>query len=98
MPKKAPQVNQKTPDESALFNFDFTEDLATGESIQGTPAVTASPSGLTIGTPSVSGAIVQVRLSSGATRTRYEVRCRVATDQSNTFEGAGDLLVNSLGR
>jgi hypothetical protein len=98
MPKKAPQVNEKTPDESAPFDFDFSEDLVTGETITGSPVMSATPSGLNLGVPSVNGSIVQVRISAGTARTTYDVRCKITTSQSNTYEGSGDLIVNEPSR
>lgn len=83
----------KQPAESRLYSIDFANLLGTGESLSGTPTVTASPTGLTIGTPAISGTTVQVRISSGSDGVPYKLECVVATSDGNTLEGDAILIV-----
>jgi len=84
--------------ESLLFDFDFSrrKEIVGGTvELSGTPVVTATPSGLTIGTPVVGGdnKIVQVRIGS-ATPGTYCVKCLAPTDDENVTLGeVGELVV-----
>lgn len=87
----------KTSNESRVYTFDFTNvtEIAGGDTLTGTPTVSANPTGLTIGTPAVAGAAkkVTVRLSGGTSGVNYVVSCIVATTAGNTLEGEGTLIV-----
>jgi hypothetical protein len=82
----------KQPAEDRLFDFDFSGKMRTGETVA-TVSVTATPSGLTIGSTAFSGQIAQVRISGGMTGTDYKMTCTVTTNQSNTLELDGWLRV-----
>lgn len=90
-------VIEKPPTASKLYNFDFTDDLATGETVSSATSVTSdTPTGataLTIGTPTVSSPNVQVRISGGSAGYTYHLTCTVSTSDSNTLVGCGDLRV-----
>ena len=82
----------KQPAESRVYEIDFTNLLAAGDTISGAPTVAAAPAGLTI-----SGiAAASFRNSGGADGTRYRVTAVVATANGDTIEGEGDLDVRDL--
>ena len=55
--------------------------------------VSASPSGLTIGTPEVSGTRILCRISGGDEDQEYTVNCAIVTSDSDEFDVDGVLLV-----
>jgi hypothetical protein len=75
---------------SRVYEWDFSDfdELEAGETIS-SPAVTADPSGLTIGTPSVSGSSVFCRLSGGTAGVTYEVTCAVTLSSGGTLDMVG---------
>jgi hypothetical protein len=95
----AERVLWKHPDESVLFGLDFGNLLASAETLSSV-TVTATPSGLTIGSPSVqssaftdefTGAQVaanegaKVRISGGTAGTDYTLKCTATTSGSNSL-------------
>jgi hypothetical protein len=84
------------PTESRLYNFEFAALLSTGETISSVTSVTPSPaSGITVGSPAISGTKVQVRVS-GATAVYYKLTAIIVTSASNTLETEGILRVVDL--
>jgi hypothetical protein len=94
----AERVLWKHPSESVLFGLDFGPLLATGETLSSV-TISASPSGLTIGSPSVqtsafvdefTGATVaanegaKVRISGGTAGSDYVLTVAATTSGSNT--------------
>lgn len=81
--------------ENRLYAFDFTraKEIVDGETLTGTPTVTADVSGLTIGSTSISGAEVRFRLSVGTADTAFTLRCTVATSGGSTLISEGALRV-----
>lgn len=79
---------------SRLYDFNFAtfSELVAGQTIS-SPSVVSSPSGLTVGSPTVSSALVQVRLSGGTAGTDYSVTCSVTTSGSSTLTIVGILKV-----
>lgn len=71
--------------ESRLVNFDFTRKVITGAIIS-SPSVSAAPAGLTLGSPSLSGMVVQTMVSGGIDRATYVVTAQVGVDN-------GEILV-----
>lgn len=88
-----PQLPDKQPAESRLFDFDFAQKLASGETISTVVSAVAAPSGLTVGATSIVGSKVRVRLSGGTTSTVYKVTVTVTTSGSNTLETEANLFV-----
>lgn len=88
-----PETLIKTPGEDLVYAFEFAELLETGETISAVVSVTGAPTGLTVGSPSVSGTTVRVRISSGSAGIRYCLKCTITTSLSNTRIGAGKLEV-----
>lgn len=83
---KAPQIHTKHPDSTQNASVSFDGLLEDGETLTGTPTVTATPSGLTIDNARVStteltidgsivaiGRAVQFRVAGGTSGTRYEI-------------------------
>lgn len=102
-----PDTLDKQPQEDRLFDMDFSPRLSTGESLTGTPTMTqelvdqndgslSATTDLTIGTPTVSGQIAQVRISAGIDGNLYKVTFLATTDFANTVEAEGYLLVQNI--
>ena len=94
------QIHVQHPSDSVLRGFDFTELLADGETLTGTPVITPSPaSGITLGSPAVNvatfpdddgntvaiGKGVQCRVSGLTAGQDYNLRVVCSTSDSNTF-------------
>lgn len=87
---------EKFREESRLFSFDFSlqpELRTVPPAVLDAPAVTATPDGLTIGTPAVSGTRVNVQLSEGTNGVTYLVECLVNTDGGAVIAGIGKLKI-----
>ena len=76
-------VRSKSPGETRALTFDFTNELASGDTV--TSATATSDAGLTLGAPTVSTPNVNVRASGGSNGSDYLVTCRANT-------AAGDVL------
>ena len=90
--RTAPQILTKAESESYLAHFDWTDVVATGETIT-SATVTAAPATITVGAPTCSGALVQVRLTGGVGDDVYMLKCVAVTSLSNTLTGVGRLVV-----
>ena len=86
---------EKAPTEIRTYAFDFSEvsEILAGQTLTGTPTVSGSPSGLTFGSPSISGSKVNVAISAGSDGTTYEITMTVTTSGSATLVGCGRLKV-----
>lgn len=91
-----PNTLIKDPDESKVYEVDFSAHLASGETLS-SPVVASTPSGLTVGSPSISGSSVQFRLSGGTSGTTYTIDVTVSTSASNALNGCVRLLVQDCG-
>ena len=80
------QILEKQVSESDLYNIDFDPLLAASDTISAVTSVTAAPTGLTVGTPTFSDKVVQVRLSAGTDLTLYKITAIVTTALGNTKE------------
>lgn len=71
--------------EDVIFRVNFENELLTGESLSGTPTITAETgSGLTIGTPSIVGDEVLAMFEDGVARTRpWCITVTVTVDSTN---------------
>lgn len=75
----------KDPEEQIFVTFDFSAGILTGETIQGTPAITAtatggsdtSPSAILLGAPTVNGATVAQTVRNGVDGSTYKLRCLI---------------------
>ncbi len=79
----ANKFDPKLEDDDENFSWNFSLRLATGRTIASAD-VSSSPSGLTLGTPSVDGAVVSVRVSGGTGGTSYHVECLATLDDGET--------------
>lgn len=66
--------------ETRTVTFDFREKLGPGDTLAGSPSITAS-AGLTLTGPTINASLAQcyVHVSGGAVGSTYQVRCEVAT-------------------
>lgn len=94
----------KQPSESRLYDMDFSPRIAAAETLTGTPTVTEKTinqdtgvktvsTDLTIGIPTASGQLAQVRISVGLDGVLYEVTFKADTSLGNSVEAEGLLLV-----
>ena len=91
-------TNTKQPDESRLYDFDFTNLLVAGAALVSSPVPTMkqelngqSTIDLTFGTLVVSSPKAQVRISGGTDGNTYKVSCVADDDAGNTLEVDGNL-------
>lgn len=93
----------KAPAEIVFLGFDFAADLDTGETISGTPTITASlvagtdptPSAIISGIPSVVGALVVQRVGGGIAGASYRLTCQITLDSSRVLVLAATLPVRT---
>jgi len=88
----APQLLVKQPGETRQFSMDFSSLLDTGETISG-PSVTSTPSGLTVGSATVSDSKILFTLASGTHPVRYRIEVTVTSSGGSTLVGDGILRV-----
>lgn len=75
---------EKTDEEVLDYLVDFTDLLAVGESITGTPTVTV-PSPLNKNSQSNTATVVTVWISGGAIDTQYPIEVTVVTSSGRTY-------------
>lgn len=90
--RTAAQVLVKAESDSFLAQFDWSENLATGETIT-SATVTATPATITVGSPTCSGPLVQIRLTGGVGDAVYQIKCVAVTSLGNTKTEVGRLIV-----
>ena len=94
------EIPPKLSAEIRTVTFDFTSDLAAGETIS-TETVTASvysgvdasPSAVISGSASASGAVVSQKVTGGVVGVMYELLCSITTSASQTLEKVGMMAV-----
>ena len=92
---RARQEIFKTTYEEKLVNFDFVNELDTGETIS-TATITFSPSsGISGTTPAISGTIVQTKVIGGTNGITYTVDCKIVTSTQKR-ETAGTLRLADI--
>lgn len=82
--------------ETRTYSFDFSlmPEIATdGDTLSSGASVTASPSGLTLGSASISGNAVTCQISGGTANTVYALSASVTTSGGSTLVGQGILAV-----
>jgi hypothetical protein len=79
--------------EQRIYAFDFSEmeELVGGDTLV-SAVVTSSPSGLTIGSPSVDGSKIEFQVTGGTAHTVYSISCLATTSSGAKILGKGDLL------
>jgi len=85
----------KDPVDQATFNFNWSAWINGSDPVLTVNSVSASPSGLTIGTPSLNSNIVSVILSGGTAGINYTVSCQVTTVGGTVAKRSGILPVQS---
>lgn len=87
--------------ETKVISFDFTSDLAIGETISTQTVVAttysgtdASPSSIISGGASVSGAVVSQKVTGGVLGVMYELLCTITTSAGQTLQKSGFLAVS----
>jgi len=85
----AREILHFTPFEEDFIAFEFANRLSTGETISSSPApaVTISPTGPTIGTPTISGTQVKVKVSVlGSVVKNFELTCKITTSLARKLQ------------
>jgi len=90
-----PTTLQKYPSELRTFSFAFSafSEIVSGDTIASIDSITASPTGLTLGSQSISGSTVRVVISGGTEGATYTVNCLVTTSSGAKIEGQGLLFI-----
>lgn len=91
--KRAPEVLGKVPWEQKYYNFEFADELETGEAIDSATA-SVLPSGPTLASATYSGTVAQVKISGGTAGQEYEVTMKITTDAGESIQGSGILKVS----
>ena len=98
MPVVAKEQLEKQPDEVITYAMDFSElldanELSTTEALSSVSSVAATPSGLTLGSGSISGDRVTFSVSGGTDGETYRIAVKVVTSLGNTRIADGILKV-----
>jgi hypothetical protein len=90
----------KLTTENELFSFDFSQVLATGETISTAASslivisgVDPNPSSMLVSTPLISNPQVAQRIYNGVANNLYRLIMTVTTSAGNTYTGMADLPV-----
>lgn len=102
-------IRSKLAGEAIDYRWNLSPRLKPGQTLTGTPTVSATPSGLTIGTPTINtepfdddevpantvpvGEGVISRIEAGAPKQTYELTCLCATNDGQTVGGKAKLVV-----
>lgn len=93
------KILTKTPNESYIYTIVFEKNMDQGETITSIDALTATPAGLTVGSPEaplISGQSIQFRVSGGVDKQSYSITALVTTSLGNKLEH--DVILNVRGR
>jgi len=85
----------KDPVDQATFNFNWGAWINGSDPVLTVNSVSASPSGLTIGTPSLNNNVVSVVLTGGTAGINYTVSCQVTTVGGTVAKRSGILPVQT---
>ena len=91
-----PAFRPASPDDVLDYAFPLAPLLAAGESVVAA-AVTASPSGLVIGTATVATPAPVARITGGAPGTAYLLTCTATTSAGRVLAARGVLRVGPVG-
>lgn len=99
----AESFSYKITSESELFGFDYSQVLASGETISSAVAsvlvmngIDLNPSAILVGAPSISGNKVSQRISGGNDGVTYRIEMVATTSLGNVYACVGDLPVYSV--
>lgn len=84
----------KAPDDDLPYSFDFSLFDVMESDTMASATVASTPSGLTIGSPSVSGDTVTVRISAGTDGTTYRLKVQGTTTGGYDIVCYADLYVD----
>lgn len=100
------ETRAKSASEVRTCAMRMTPELATGETISGTPTITSSPSGLTFGSIAATGSQMRIdgvltptgqgvtfTVSGGTSGQTYTITVSCSTSASQTVEGVGYLEI-----
>jgi hypothetical protein len=101
MSRPIPQLDDKRTTETKKYSFDFTNDLASGETIStaGTTTATvlkgtdASPSSMISGAATISGNALIQMLTGGTEGVIYAIKFSATTSESQVIDGIVKLYV-----
>lgn len=93
-------LEPKLQGETKVYQFDFTSQLAEGETVSTQvveaavySGIDASPSSIISGVASASGALVSQEITAGVEGVIYEVTCTITTSDGQTLQQAGYLAI-----
>lgn len=94
MPRTVEPFDEASPNDiNVVYEGDFRRILKEGETLS-SPEVIVDPSGgLTVGSPSVVGTRVQVRLGGGTAGTKYFIVFKAVTSENETLERTTSLQI-----
>lgn len=87
-------ISPKDPLDVLPYAFDWTNFLASGETIQS--ATITVPTGITLGAQQINGSIVQFYLSGGTAGTAYKISCFIQTNMTPAANRSFQLQVSNL--
>ena len=94
--------DEKQVDEDVILSFDFTKQLATGETISTAvfsatviKGTDASPDNIISGSATISGAVCTQLVINGLDKVKYLVKCIATTSQNQVLHGLGYLAVTN---
>jgi hypothetical protein len=88
------RIQVKDPNDVDDFGWDFTDLLATGETIATEQII--APVGVTVGAITEVAGVVTARLSGGTLGVEYQVACRVTTSAGKTLDRTLRLFIRDL--
>ena len=94
--KMAPEVLAKTDDEIKFYNFEFADELETGEAITGATAAAVPSTGITLASATYDGTVAQVKITAGTAGLTYTITMQITTDAGETIQGSGALTVGDI--
>ena len=94
--------DEKQVDEDVILSFDYTKQLATGETISTAvfsatvvKGTDASPDNIISGLATISGAVCSQLVVDGVNGVKYLIKCIATTSQSQKLHGLGYLTVTN---
>lgn len=89
-------IIEKQPSEVLNCSMDFTNYVNSSSITISSPSLTVSPSGLTLGSPTVDGLFVEFTVSGGTDGYNYRIQCTVTTSDNETLIGDGIMKVRGI--
>jgi hypothetical protein len=88
----------QSPDDVLPKTFDFTNELAVGDSIL-LPSVNlvVAPAGLQVTAGTVSGAVLTVQIQGGSANTAYSILCLAQSQQGRIVAAKAQIFIGPVG-